>query len=160
MTGVLALALRRLALSHGIVPSIVPVGQAPDYRTLGTLGTSGTGGTSEGEAIDDHAIEERAALAADSVPACYLDAWARLQCQRPSYVTEEARRQSIEDAGRFLDAWGCEAMEAGWTPGELFDAVTGLVWRLAGERVEAIGADHVRLTDGRTILRTEIRGRS
>jgi hypothetical protein len=104
------------------------------------------------------AIEERAALAADSVPACYLDAWARLQCQRPSYAPEEAWRRAIDDAGRFLDAWGGEAAEAGWTPGELFDAVTGFVWRFAGQGVESLSADHVRLSDGRTILRTEIRG--
>jgi hypothetical protein len=108
---------------------------------------------------DFDAIEERAALAAESVPACYLDAWARLQCQRPSYAPEEAWQRAIDDAGRFLDACGDEAADAEWTPGELFDAMTGLVWRLAGERVEAIGADHVRLSDGRTILRTEIRGR-
>jgi hypothetical protein len=99
------------------------------------------------------AIEERAALAADSVPACYLDAWARFQCQRPCQATE------IDGAGRFLDAWGCEAMEAGWTPGELLDVKTGLVWRLAGQHIEAVGAGHVRLGDGRTISRTKIRGR-
>jgi len=51
MTGVLALALRRLALSHGTVPSTVPVGQAVASETngtdgtLGTVGTNGTGGT-------------------------------------------------------------------------------------------------------------------
>src|SRR5208283_4525901 len=33
--------------------------------------------------VDWDAIEERAGLAADSVPACYLDAWARLNCQKP-----------------------------------------------------------------------------
>jgi hypothetical protein len=48
------------------------------------------------------AIEERAALAANSVPACYLVAWARLQCQRPLYATDEAWRRAIEDVGRFL----------------------------------------------------------
>ena len=101
--------------------------------------------------IDPAAIEERAALAADSVPACYLDAWARLQCQRPLSATEEAWRQAIDDSGLFLDAWGSKAAEAGWTPGELFDVKAGLVWRLAGERVEAIGADHVRLGNGRTL---------
>src|SRR5271168_5506018 len=41
----------------------------------------------DGEPIDLGAIEERAALAADSVPACYLDAWARLQCQWPLSAT-------------------------------------------------------------------------
>jgi hypothetical protein len=110
-------------------------------------------------APDLEAIEERAALAADSVPACYLDAWARFQCQRSPYAPEAAWQRAIDDAGRFLDAWGDEAAEAGWTPGELFGAMTGLIWRLAGECVEAVSADHVRLSAGRTILRTEIGGR-
>jgi hypothetical protein len=34
------------------------------------------------------AIEERAGLAADGVPAVYLDAWARLNCQKPFDVSE------------------------------------------------------------------------
>jgi len=38
--------------------------------------------------------------------------------------------------------------EIGWTPGELFELTTGLVWRLAGQRVEAIGDDCVRLSEG------------
>ena len=41
----------------------------------------------------------------------------------------------------------------GWTPGELFDVTAGLAWRLAGERVQAIGADRARLSDERTIMR-------
>jgi hypothetical protein len=99
------------------------------------------------------AIEERAALAADCVPACYLDGWARLQCQQPLAIDTDVWRLAIDDAGRLLDTWGVEADEAGWTPGELFDVTTGLVWRLAGERVEAIRAGHVRLRNGRTLPR-------
>ena len=106
--------------------------------------------------FDADAIEERAALAADSVPACYLDAWARLQCRRPLYATEEAWRQAIDDAGRFLDAWGTDAAAIRWTAGELFDAPRegrsgGLVWQLKGERVIALGEDRARLSDGRTL---------
>lgn len=108
---------------------------------------------------DADAIEERAAMAADCVPGWYLKDWARFQYQRPSDAPEEAWRRAIDDGGRFLDAWGGEAADTGWTPGELFDAMAGLVWRLAGERVEAVSADHIRLSYGRTILRTQIRGR-
>ncbi len=107
---------------------------------------------------DESAIEERAALAADRVPPCYLDAWARLQCQRASYVSEEARRRAIDDGGRFLDAWGADAAMMQWTASELFDVPRegrpgGLVWQLKGERVNALGEDQARLDDGRMIKR-------
>ena len=46
MSGVLALALKRIALSRGTVPSAVPVGQASDEATNGTFGTHGTVGPS------------------------------------------------------------------------------------------------------------------
>ena len=105
------------------------------------------------EGAEADAIEERAGLAADRVPAAYLDAWARLNHQEPFDVTEAQWRQAVDDGGLFLDARGSEAAETGWTPGELFDVAAGLVWRLAGASVEAIGADHVRLSDGRTIAR-------
>ena len=99
---VLALALKRLSLSHGTVPKVCPIGteesETPrdalscpngtslsavpmahlrDSETNGTVGTLGTEGTAD-------AIEERAGLAADSVPPAYLDAWARLNCQKLS----------------------------------------------------------------------------
>jgi hypothetical protein len=75
-------------------------------------------------ANDLDAIEERAALAADCVPACYLEAWARLQCQKPASVSEAEWRRALDDGGRFLDAWGEDAAALGWMPGDLFD-VTG-----------------------------------
>jgi len=100
-------------------------------------------------------IDEWAGLAADRMAPVYLDAWARLNCQKPASVSEAEWRLALDDGGRFLDAWGNEAAEAEWTPGELFDVTAGLIWRVAGERVEAIGAEHVRLGDGRTIARGE-----
>jgi hypothetical protein len=108
---------------------------------------------------DADAIEERAGLAADSVPPVYLDAWARLNCQKPFRVSDGEWRLVHNDAGLFLDAWGEDAAALGWTPGEVFDVTAGLVSRLAGERVEALGRDHARLADGRTIRREECEGR-
>jgi hypothetical protein len=108
-------------------------------------------------ADDLDAIEERAALAADRVPACYLDARARLQCQRPFSIDLDAWRRAINDAGLFLDTWGADAAPMHWSAGDLFDVPRagrrgGLVWQLKGARVEALGADHVRASDGRVIL--------
>ena len=106
------------------------------------------------ELIDPAAIEERAGLAADRVPACYLDAWARLNHQEPLGVSENEWRLALDDGGRFLDAWGADAATMRWTAGELFDVPRegrpgGLVWQLKGKRVAALGEDQARLSDGR-----------
>jgi hypothetical protein len=98
-------------------------------------------------------IEERAGLASDRVPSPYLDAWARLCHQKPAGVSEAEWRQALDDGGRFLDAFGRRAAAIGWTSPELFDVTAGLVWRLNGEHVEAIAADHARLSDGQSRCR-------
>ena len=95
-----------------------------------------------GEMAD--AIEERAAMAADSVPAAYLDAWARLQCLQPLTVAGDVWRLAIDDGGALLDAWGSRAAQLGWPPHSLFawprdGRPGGLIWQLQGERVEAFG---------------------
>jgi hypothetical protein len=106
--GVLALALRRQALSRGTVPSAVPVGHPLDSGTTGTCGTVGTLGTLSdaslnGDPLDSVAIEERAALAAVSVPPVYLHAWTQLQYHRPLSVTGVA----LLHTGR--DGWSRES---------------------------------------------------
>jgi hypothetical protein len=56
---------------------------------------------------DQVELEERKGMAmAACVPERYLDAWARLQCQRPAQIAEAVWRQAIDDAGRFLDQMG------------------------------------------------------
>ena len=50
------------------------------------------------EPVEADAIEERAGLAADRVPACYLDAWARLQCQRALSVAGAALLRTGRDS--------------------------------------------------------------
>lgn len=107
---------------------------------------------------DADAIEERAALAAECVPACYLDAWARFQCQRPVSIDLDAWLQAINDAGLFLDAWGADAGAMQWSAGQLFYVPRvgrpgGLVWQLGRERVNALGEHQARLANGRTIKR-------
>jgi hypothetical protein len=97
-------------------------------------------------------VEERAGLA-DSVPAIYLDAWARLNCQKPESVTEGDWRRALDDGGRFLDALGQDAAEIGWTPAQLFDVGRGIIWNLRGERALAIGTHGVRLGNGLALAR-------
>jgi hypothetical protein len=136
---------------RGVTPA-TPVTRKNDDSRPATAEVHSTG-LSGREKADAHAIEERAGLAADGVPSVYLDAWARLNCQKPASVSDAEWRLALDDGGRFLDAWGSDAADAGWTPGDLFDVSAGLVWRMAGERVEAIGADAVRLSDGRVVMR-------
>ena len=103
---------------------------------------------------------ERAALAADSVPAVYLDAWARMQCQRPVNVDPETWQQAVADAGLFLDRFGKQAAAWGWLPGDLFDVPDadrpgGFAWFIAGNTVTAFGPEHARLSDQRIFDRKE-----
>jgi hypothetical protein len=108
---------------------------------------------------DDEAdIDERAGLAADRVPPPYLDAWARLNHGKPARASDDEWRLALDDGGRFLDSWGSEAVELRWTTGELFNASAGLVWRLGGACIEALGPDHALLSDGRIVRRLETRG--
>jgi hypothetical protein len=108
MSGVLALALRQMALSHGTVPSAVPVGQAIASGTNGPLGTLGTLSdfSLDGDPLVSVAIEERVALGAVSVPPGYLDAWTQLQYHRPLSVTGFA----LLHTGR--DGWSGEDWRA------------------------------------------------
>jgi hypothetical protein len=100
----------------------------------------------------------RKGMAAESVPEPYLDAFARLQCQKLITVLDNEQRQAINDAGRFLDAWGALAGEFQWSPGELFDVPRhdercGLAWFLKGETVRALGPAHAATESGRHFLR-------
>jgi hypothetical protein len=50
---------------------------------------------------DQAELEERKALAMDSVPELYLDAWARLQVHKPALVSDAGWQQAVDDAGGF-----------------------------------------------------------
>jgi hypothetical protein len=80
------------------------------------------------------------------------------QFQKPTSVSEAEWRLALADGGQFIDAWGADAAAIGWTAGELFDVPSagrpgGLVWRVKGERVEALGVASARFTGGHAISR-------
>jgi len=104
------------------------------------------------------AIQERAAMAANSVPLRYLDGWATLNHQKPAQVSDAAWRIALDDGGRFLDQWGSKAVDLDWRPGELFAVKAGLIWRLSGELVKVMCCDRALLASGLVILRQETRG--
>ena len=105
---------------------------------------------------DPTELEERKGMTMGSVPEPYLDAWARLQCQKPAHVTVEQWRQTIDDASWFLDQWGTLAAEFRWPPGDLFDVPNdtgkcGQIWFLNGEKVRSLGPDGAYTASGRVI---------
>ena len=143
---------------------LIAIGAARGVAAVSAvLAVEGGAVATEAEGLSDSvaeadAAEERAAMAAHSVPAIYLDAWARLQVQRPLSVTEDDWRGALDDAGLFLDAWSEHAASMGWDACDLFDVPRqgrsgGLIWQLRRERVDALGEDHARANAGRTIER-------
>lgn len=87
--------------------------------------------------------ERTAILEADGgVPRVYADAFAVLMDRCPDGADEARWWQAIDDAGRFLDAWGDRAADLGWTAADLFDwsrsRCSGLAWEMAGRDVLAL----------------------
>lgn len=169
VAGVAGVASHPAASAGGVADVSCYAPKPPQLRQLrplrlegGNLGNIANEGATahvvESDADVADAIEERAGLASALVPRVYLDAWAQLNCQKPASVSEAEWRRALDDGGRFLDAWGYVAQAFGWAAGELFNVSAGLVWRLEGERVEFIGSERVRLSGGRTIARTAMKG--
>jgi hypothetical protein len=160
-------ASRLAALDAGVADATRYVRIPPELRPLRPLRLeSGNVGEMTDEDAAAHvappdadvadAIEERAALAADIVPACYLDAWARLNHRKPAGVSDAEWRLALDDGGRFLDKWGVRAAALGWSIDELFDlprdgATGGLSWRLEGASVLELAAHSARTDDERII---------
>jgi hypothetical protein len=105
-------------------------------------------------AFDACALAERIAIALElgRVPLAYAEAWARLQVQKPSHLSEPIWRRALDDAGCVLDEWGALAFEFGWWPNDIFGR-RGLAFFCAGERVRALGPNHAVTVSGRTFLR-------
>jgi len=76
------------------------------------------------------------------VPRVYADAFAVFMDRCPDGADEARWRLAIDDAGRFLDAWGNRAADLGWTTADLFDwspsGCSGLAWEIAGRAVLAL----------------------
>jgi hypothetical protein len=107
-------------------------------------------------------IERRKRMTIDGVLGPYLDAWARLQVQRPAAVSDVEWRLAVIDAGLFLDRWGRLAFEFQWLPGDLFDVPRdgspgGLVWFLKGEATAPLGPEHAVTESGRVFDRDTLR---
>ncbi len=153
--------LRKSASSPATVATLATVHAEP-AQSVATVASAAGG---EGQTLELGTASARPPAAAEaaqsvtvySVPKPYRDALVRIKCQQPIGVGEAAWRQAIDDAGKFLDAWGSLAVEFGWTHGELFDVPhdgkSGLIWFLAGETLRALGPEHAVTKSGRVFDR-------
>ncbi len=83
------------------------------------------------------------------VPALYAPAFAKMQVMPSNQIRNHfGFERAVDDAGRFLDAWGEEAERLGWSPAALFGA-SGLVWALGRRSVVALSCTAATLSDGR-----------
>jgi hypothetical protein len=114
-----------------------------------------TEGVTSAPEADETDIIEREGMASGGVPSAYLRGWAMLQTYPPLGVSPETWQGVVNDTGRFLDRWGREADRFGWSSDELFQQPHGLVWKLSGGRVEALGINHARMDGGRLLARRE-----
>jgi hypothetical protein len=98
--------------------------------------------------------DERRAIAEieGGIPPLYSAGFARLQLTLSLGLSVPQWRQAVNDAGRFLDAFGRQAQAMGWRDDDLFGP-NGLVQTLAGAYVTKITSTTAVLSDGRTFKR-------
>ena len=86
------------------------------------------------------------------VPAAYAEAFVAMMAYRPPDVIDARWCRAIDDAGRFLDAWGTTAAALGWTRADLFERAErgahGLLWELDGRVVVALAEDVAAIGEG------------
>ncbi len=85
-------------------------------------------------------------------PPLYSAGFARLQLTPPPGLSVLRWLQAVDDAGRFLDAFGQQAQAMGWRSDDLFRS-GGLVQTLQGAHVTKITSTTAVLSDGRTFKR-------
>ncbi len=126
-----------------IVP-IVPKGRSSE--AFGTIDTNGT--APETEILERHAIAE----VEGGVPPVYSAGFARLQLTPPPGLSIPRWLQTVDDAGRFLDAFGQQALSMGWRSDDLFRS-DGLMLALQGAHVTELTSTTAVLSDGCTFKR-------
>jgi hypothetical protein len=99
-------------------------------------------------------IDERQAIAEieGGVSTLYSAGFARLQLTPPPGLSVPRWLQAVDDAGRFLDAFGRQAQAMGWRADDLFRP-DGLVQVLQGAHISKITSTTAVLSDGRTFKR-------
>jgi hypothetical protein len=171
---VLALALKRLELSHGTVPKDCPAGTAPakpdlecptgtsrgavpvghpreratngTFGAVGTNGTLGTSGTSGPVGTPD----TRSVAAPPFLPKRVREL---NSCACPEGMSAERWERLREGAVRFAAEWADKALSLGWTEHDLFAfaepfanvSLQGAAWFVGDSTVTAVTADAITL---------------
>jgi hypothetical protein len=99
-------------------------------------------------------LDERQAVAEveGGISPLYSAGFARLQLTPPPGLSVPRWLQAVDDAGRFLDAFGQPALAMGWRSDDLFQA-DGLVRALQGARITKLTSTTAVFSDGRTFKR-------
>jgi hypothetical protein len=99
-------------------------------------------------------LEERQAIAEieGGIPPLYSAGFARLQLTPPPGLSVLRWLQAVDDAGRFLDAFGEPAQALGWRADDLFQS-DGLMLALQGAHVTKLTSTKAVLSDGRSVTR-------
>ncbi|WP_133239436.1 hypothetical protein [Microvirga sp. KLBC 81] len=95
-------------------------------------------------------LDERQAIAEveGGIPPLYSAGFARLQLTPPPGLSVPQWLEAVDDAGRFLDAFGQQAQAIGWRADDLFRP-DGLVQTLQGAHVNKITTTTAVRSDGR-----------
>jgi hypothetical protein len=144
----LALALAGADAEDGVPKRPKAPKLAPDAR-FGTFDTFGTALPD----LDERAatLEFEAGLSRD-----WAEALARFEADGPPDGTAPDHwRRTLDDLGRFTDAWATQAQRLGWTITDLIGTPKrpGLLRSLQGRRVVALTSAYARLGDGERVLR-------
>jgi hypothetical protein len=107
-----------------------------------------------GDFLTSSEMDERQAVAEieGGIPALYSAGFARLQLTPQPGLSVPRWLQAVDDAGRFLDAFGQQAQAMGWQADDLFRP-DGLVRTLQGARVITLTSTIAALSDGRIFKR-------
>jgi hypothetical protein len=99
-------------------------------------------------------LDERQAIAEveGGIPPLYSAGFAGLQLTPPPGLSVPQWLQAVDDAGRFLDAFGQQAQAMGWRADDLFRP-DGLVRMLQGSHVSKLTSTAAALSDGRIFKR-------
>jgi hypothetical protein len=107
---------------------------------------------------DDGSERQTSAAELHDVPEPFAEAFATIQVAPPADVPQRRWEMFVEDSRRFLNAWGKQAANLGWSitdlfaldptkPMERYDR-QGLLWMLKGEEVTALSSTEARLSGG------------